>query len=307
MKHPLNNSQNNNSLNTVTLGLISFTSVFLLALIIPLNAENNTASETQSSLETKTRRENSFLPPTVEIKNVNELEQLLRVRAPKKQILFARNFPKDFSQISNIDQKKRLFIQTLKPIILSENQRLRELRTYIQEIILLSNNDLPNAFKAKIQQLLKHYKITRSNKTDAEAIDELLDRMDIIPYKLVLAQAAMESGWGTSRFTIEGNSLFGQWTWDKNQGIKPSARDEGATHRVKHFASIQLSVRDYLLNLNTNEAYQELRTMRRILREKNQTYDALQLATGLIRYSQRKEEYVKEIQQMLKSTAFSSA
>ncbi len=285
----------NHTQKTDPLGLISFSIVFALALIIPLSIEN----ETQSA-PTKL-----FPPQTIEINNVSDLERLVTTQSNGNRLVFAANFPKSFSQIDDINKKKQLFIQTLEPIIDRENQRLKELRAYVQEILLLSNNKISDHYKQSINQLFNRYKINNTNKTYEQAINELFNRMDTLPKQLVLAQAAMESGWGTSRFTVEGNSLFGQWTWNKNEGIKPSNRSAGATHRVKYFKNIQLSVRDYLLNINTNKAYQEIRNMRREMREQNKPYNAYKLATGLIRYSQRKEAYVKEIQQMLKSPAFS--
>ena len=83
-------------------------------------------------------------------------------------------------------------------------------------------------------------------------------RMDIIPVSIALAQAANESGWGTSRFALEGNALFGQWTWSK-KGISPKNKDPDQSHKILQFQILKASVRAYKNNLNTHNAYQEFR------------------------------------------------
>jgi len=116
-----------------------------------------------------------------------------------------------------------------------------------------------------------------------------------------LAQAAIESGWGTSRFALQGNSLFGQWTWVEGNGIAPTERAEGATHSVKAFDSLRASVRDYLLNLNTNKAYEHLRDLRQQLRDQGREPDAHIMAAGLSKYSQRGDHYVDEVRAIINS------
>jgi len=149
--------------------------------------------------------------------------------------------------------------------------------------------------------LLKRYK-AGGEITEVDAQMELLRRTDEIPVALVLAQAANESGWGTSRFAREGNSLFGQWTFRKStSGLVPDSRSQDAAHRVRSFESIRASVRAYLRNLNVGHAYVELRKLRAAMRKRGEPLDPLILATGLKRYSQRGEAYVEEIKALILS------
>jgi Bax protein len=135
---------------------------------------------------------------------------------------------------------------------------------------------------------------------------KLLGRLDIIPPALALAQAAIESGWGTSRFAREGNSLFGQWTYVNSKGLEPNQRDEGATHFVASFPDLRASVRAYMRNLNTGNAYHEFRTARAATRAAGQPLQASKLAEHLHRYSQRGEDYVSEIRRLINSPSIAA-
>ena len=123
--------------------------------------------------------------------------------------------------------------------------------------------------------------------------------MDIIPVSLAIAQAAIESGWGTSRFALEGNALYGQWTWT-NDGITPAAADTGSTHKVMKFKYLKASVRAYQRNLNTHSGYKEFRMARAELRDNRRNLDGIILATYLDRYAETGKEYVKIIKQIIK-------
>lgn len=148
--------------------------------------------------------------------------------------------------------------------------------------------------------LAKRYKIKSASIASPQAITELLMRVDIIPAELALAQAANESAWGTSRFSQQANNLFGEWTFQPGTGIIPEGRPEGATYEVRRFETVYDSIRSYLLNLNTHFAYQELRQMRAEARAENRPLDGSQLAEGLFRYSIRGEEYVKDLQSLIR-------
>ncbi len=128
----------------------------------------------------------------------------------------------------------------------------------------------------------------------------MLSRVDTIPEDLALAQAANESAWGTSRFSLVANNLFGQWTFIPGQGIIPKDRPEGETYEVRKFSTVYDSVRSYLLNLNTHQAYKQLRQLRTASRVNGQNPKGLKLAEGLLRYSTRGEDYVKELQAMIR-------
>jgi Bax protein len=122
--------------------------------------------------------------------------------------------------------------------------------------------------------------------------------MDVIPVSLAIAQAAKETGWGTSRFALIGNALFGQWTWS-GEGLKPKNAEEGKDHKVMKFHSLQLSVRAYLRNLNTHSSYKNLRIARTELRNNNQSLDSLILSKYLDKYAEIGNQYVDVLQKII--------
>ncbi len=210
-----------------------------------------------------------------------------------------QRLPPDFATIPSSTDRKHLFLRVLLPIVLAENRRLREQRQLVQ--LLLDNPPLAGGRLAKwLAETARNYRVS-GDLGEAENRVELLKRLDEIPTALVLAQAALESGWGTSRFALEGNSLFGQWTYKKTGGLTPENRDEDATHSVKAFPNLQASVRAYLHNLNIGHAYQDLRETRARLRAAGRPLDPLELAAHLQRYSQRGQAYVREVQRMITS------
>ncbi len=210
-----------------------------------------------------------------------------------------QRLPPDFAAIPSSTDRKHLFLRVLLPIVLAENRRLREQRQLVQ--LLLDNPPLAGGRLAKwLAETARNYRVS-GDLGEAENRVELLKRLDEIPTALVLAQAALESGWGTSRFALEGNSLFGQWTYKKTGGLTPENRDEDATHSVKAFPNLQASVRAYLHNLNIGHAYEDLRDTRARLRAAGRPLDPLELAAHLQRYSQRGQAYVREVQRMITS------
>ena len=123
--------------------------------------------------------------------------------------------------------------------------------------------------------------------------------MDIIPVSLAIAQAAIESGWGTSRFALEGNALFGQWTWS-GEGIKPAGADEDSTHKVMKFKVLKTSVKAYLRNLNTHLSYKRFRLIRAVLRDNEKNLDSLILANYLDKYAATGEQYIVTLKKIIK-------
>ncbi len=166
---------------------------------------------------------------------------------------FLAKFPQGISELDSIEQRKRIFIQILLPIVLSENEKIitdrRKLVTIINRKSFKKDADWLNE---KFQQ----YKVKNNNPK------ELLLKMDIIPPSLAIAQAAYESGWGTSRFAIEGNALFGQWSWKENNGMIPEDRGEDEKHEISKFNQIRYAVSAYKNNLNTHPFYEEFRKER---------------------------------------------
>ena len=149
-------------------------------------------------------------------------------------------------------------------------------------------------------ELSKRYRLAQADFDQPQAwLDELLRRVDFIPTSLVLAQAANESAWGTSRFVREGNNLFGQWCFDPGCGIVPQQRRSGASHEVRQFATLRDAVRSYFFNLNTNFSYHPFRELRQEMRAQGRKLDSMVLAFGLNRYSERGRSYVDELQIMI--------
>ncbi len=199
----------------------------------------------------------------------------------------------DYSEAQSTREKKQLFFDILRPIVIHENDIIRSQRKKILAA-KQANKSTP-----WIQALAEEHKLDWDNENPDW--DTLLHHIDIIPRELVMIQAANESAWGQSRFAQQGNNLFGQWCFTDGCGLVPSQRNSNAGHEVRSFDSINDSVSSYLHNLNTSHAYAELRDIRADLRENNQPFDALTLAEGLSQYSTRGEEYVEEIQSMIRS------
>lgn len=200
-----------------------------------------------------------------------------------------------------IDEKKALFFRLLLPLVVAENQRLKGLRHWLMQVqaggVIADSGMLATlAVEYRLDPVLP----------PTELLPRLLKRIDTVPAALVLAQAANESGWGTSRFSRVANNLFGEWTWDASQGERPLRRMEGATHYVRRFDNLRQSVRSYMQNLNRGAAYSRLRAMRASMRAHGEVIDPFKLASGLSRYSERGEAYVGEIQALIRSNGLNS-
>ena len=208
-------------------------------------------------------------------------------------------FP-DFTKIVNVDDKKRQFLDYMQSFLDAENQEIRNLRSRLLEIRENIEKGTPSIKEtAEVANLSETYRIDHKDMTIAAMIDELLLRVDLIPVSMALAQAANESAWGTSRFTIEGNNVFGQWCYEEGCGIVPSRRISGATHEVRYFDTVEKSVKSYFLNINTHVSYAYLRDLRFKMRERGLKIDPMSLSIGLGRYSQRGAGYVEEIQRII--------
>lgn len=203
----------------------------------------------------------------------------------------------DFSVYTDTNKKKNDFFAFLLPKIKHANDNiLKERRTVFE--LRASLPSLSKSEVATLTQLKTKYEVTLTN--HQKAINELLKRVDIIPASLALAQAANESAWGTSRFAKLGNNLFGQWCYVEGCGIVPKLRTGEQRHEVAKFDSILDSVESYMRNLNSQNAYEKLRTLRAEAREDEDIITGINLAKGLWGYSTRREAYVHEIQSMIK-------
>lgn len=211
-----------------------------------------------------------------------------------------QSLPGDLDQLT-IEQRKALFFQSLLPLVLAESQRLQTLRERAQwlDAELRAGRVIDKRGQALLTRLFERYRID-GELTDRSARERLLRRLDTVPVSLALAQAAKESGWGTSRFSREANNLFGQWTWDESVGVVPANRREGSSHFVRRFPDLRSAVRYYVWNLNVGQAYVDFRRERHRQREAGQDLDGLALASTLTRYSERGEVYTREIRGMIR-------
>jgi len=212
-----------------------------------------------------------------------------------------KRFPDDLDKSLNTRQRKETFFMSLLPMVLLANQEIREERTTLLSLLetYRQDNELSAEEQAWLKRLARSYGLSGNPLTDHRTRTILLRRVDTLPPSLVLAQAANESAWGTSRFAREGNNLFGQWTFTPGTGIVPRHRPPGATYEVRRFADLEASVRGYFRNINTHSAYRELRQTRQKIREQGRPVTGKALARGLQRYSTRGEEYIREILAMI--------
>ena len=199
--------------------------------------------------------------------------------------------PAEIKMIENSKQRKEFFIQIILPLILQENNNIKLDRKRLFSIINKSNNT-----KLEKKWLEKKYKQYGVSSQD---LSTLKIRMDEIPVSLAIAQAAKETGWGTSRFAQEGNALFGQWTWS-GEGLKPKDADKSKGHKVMKFNVLQASVRAYQRNLNTHSSYKNLRKARAELRDQGLPLDSLLLVRFLNEYAETGEKYVEVLQKIIK-------
>ncbi len=199
--------------------------------------------------------------------------------------------PNEIKLIENTAERKELFIQIILPLILQENNNIKLDRKRMFNIINKSNNT--KLEKKWLEKKYKQYGVVSKD------LSVLKVRMDIVPVSLAIAQAAKETGWGTSRFAQEGNALFGQWTWS-GEGLKPKEADENKGHKVMKFNVLQASVRAYQRNLNTHKSYENFRLARAELRDRGKPLDSIILSKFLDNYAETGEKYVEVLQKIIK-------
>jgi len=202
--------------------------------------------------------------------------------------------PNEIKKIENTKKRKNLFIQIVLPLILEENNRISVDRRKLFSI--LNKNINSNVEKRWINKKFKQYGVVNKD------LSTLKIRMDMVPVSLAIAQSAKETGWGTSRFALEGNALFGQWTWE-GEGIKPSGADTNSTHKVMKFKVLKASVRAYIRNLNTHRSYKSFRRERAEQRDNFEKFNSLELANHLDKYAETGKEYVKILKQIIKQNS----
>ena len=242
------------------------------------NEENNNPQRLSASTIEELFKDNEYnLDKVKETKLVNVGNQLTRL-------------PKELKNIESSKRRKNLFIQIVLPLIIEENLKIRFDRKKLFEI--LNKNNTTKLDKAWLNLKFKQYGI------DNNDLSKLKIRMDEIPVSLAIAQAAKETGWGSSRFAQEGNALFGQWTWS-GDGIKPLDIKKGEKHKVARFKILKASVRAYQRNLNTHSSYKKFRIERAIQRDNDEKLDSLKLVNFLEKYAETGIEYTEILKKII--------
>ena len=198
--------------------------------------------------------------------------------------------PNEIKKISNTKKRKDMFIKIVLPLIVKENTKIRIDRKRL--FTILGKNSNTDIERKWLEKKYKQYGVRQND------LSTLKIRMDEIPVSLAIAQAAKETGWGTSRFALKGNALFGQWTWS-GEGLKPKNAEEGKDHKVMKFHSLRLSVRAYLRNLNTHSSYKNLRKARTDLRNQNKALDSLILSKHLDKYAETGNQYIDVLKKII--------
>ncbi|MDT8448904.1 MAG: glucosaminidase domain-containing protein [Wenzhouxiangellaceae bacterium] len=209
----------------------------------------------------------------------------------------------DFAAIDDIPARKQAFFSYLAPYVQAENARVLERRARLEGIAERLDSGRLAGWRDRrwLDRLAAEYEIQWDPEAPREGIEQLLRRVDSVPVALALVQAAAESGWGRSRFAVEGNNLFGHWCYEPGCGLVPEQRAAGAGHEVAAFGSVRDSVARYIHNLNTHPAYEPLRRIRARLRRAGRTPGAMALADGLVMYSERREDYVEEVKNVIET------
>ena len=240
------------------------------------NADNNVVRYTTSEINALFEKVNYNLEDVRDTKLVKPVDIDL--------------LPSEIKKIENTKKRKAMFIKIILPLVLKENNKIRVDRKRLFAILnKSSNSDIEKKW------LEKKYKQYGARYND---LSTLKIRMDEIPASLAIAQAAKETGWGTSRFAQEGNALFGQWTWS-GEGLKPKNADKDKGHKVMKFQILQLSVRAYLRNLNTHASYKDLRKVRAEHRNLDKPLDSIILATHLEKYAETGNQYIDVLQKII--------
>ncbi len=202
--------------------------------------------------------------------------------------------PNEIKFIESTKKRKELFIKIVLPLILEENNRIKLDRKRL--FVILNKNNNSKSERNWLNNKFKQYGVVNRDLTTLKI------RMDEIPVSIAIAQAAKETGWGTSRFALEGNALFGQWTWS-GEGIKPAASDSGSSHKVMKFKVLQASVRAYQRNINTHSSYKEFREERATQRDNNEKLNSLELVNYLDKYAETGKEYTEILIKIIKQNS----
>ena len=256
--------------------------------------KNKKITKKPNNLNKKSTDEEYVSIPTQEtldiFENLKYDLKTIRLGQAVKPVYLSR-LPKDLNKIKSTQKKKDTFIKIVMPLILDENNKILEDRKKLFKILNKPSNT--RGEKVWLKRRFNDYKIKN------EDIAELKIRMDIVPTSVAIAQAAKESGWGTSRFALDGNAMFGQWTWGKD-GIEPSQKEKNTSHKILKFPMLRSSVNAYIKNLNTHRGYSEFRKKRSELRQNNKNLSGLDLVEYLYNYAATGKEYVVILKKIIR-------
>lgn len=210
---------------------------------------------------------------------------------------FAKGMPEEYFLIENKEKQKIYFFEYMYKLSKNENEKILEERNFIKKYLNsnLLNIDTNSSEFLRLLKIKKKYRIKKPYD-----LKPYMKKIDVVPASLVLAQAAVESGWGKSRFMKNANNIFGHWTYNPKIGIIPKKREEGAKHFIRVFKTVQASISAYMLNLNRNAAYKTFHKERYKQRENNIKPSGLVLSQTMINYSGIGKEYLSILKNVIK-------
>ncbi|MCW8929389.1 MAG: glucosaminidase domain-containing protein [Gammaproteobacteria bacterium] len=261
----------------------------------PTNNINKKAKSTATNAPKK-KKAKAISKPIVKpiIKTEDKAKQTVKLPAKTS---------KKLSQTGSQTEKRKQFLKQILPLVNNANRQIQENRNRLLSIFseIKQKQSISSNKKIWLKQIARKYRISGSIVSNADKQQELLKRVNTIPPAMALAQAANESAWGTSRFSKQGNNLFGIWTYNEKIGIKPLRREPGKKHFVRKFSSFQESVTVYIHTLNSHPAYKKLRDIRHQALSEGKKLSGFELANGLEKYSAKGQDYIKMIQAMINS------
>jgi len=225
-------------------------------------------------------------------------EEIKKKVKKKEKPLHNVNLP-NFNDFADVKRKKHAFFDFISPHVDAENKKILKQRATLElaRMMVEFDKQLNEKQTKEVKAILNSYKLPAT--INHLSLTLALRRVDIIPKELALIQAAKESAWGTSRFARIGLNFFGQWCYKKDCGMIPNRRSSGAAHEVAAFKSVRAAVSSYFKNINTHNAYKDLRSIRENLRHQNQPVKGTKLTYGLLSYSERREAYVEDLNVMI--------
>ena len=295
--------------------IILLVSLALLNVAVGFYSSFNKSKQSKSTQINYTIENMKFNDETLESKSVDYISQadeMLEIfkkygfsvdsflNDESANLIIFSSLPDDFMEIKSVNERKKLFINTLLPIIYSENLKILEDRKKILDWWNESQgeNFSRDFWPSWLFELSEKYETSDSN------LGNLLMKVDVIPISMALAQAAIESGWGTSRYLREGNAIYGQYTFEKDKGIRPERRESNEKFFIKKFSNLSESTRSYFKNINTHRAYDDFREERKKLRMNGVKLSGVKLVKFLTSYSERRDEYVKDVENIIQSNNF---